>query len=586
MYSIMLVSAVVALYTPPMKRTRALLGSISSLVLALAQAQPVQPATILATPSLSPEPVQMLIGGGGVVPPGANCDGATDDTAAIQAALNTYPNVSLPNATCYIASAITVPDFATFTGSSFQPNTAATQGTVLLCNAAIAGPCVIAGNGQSHSVVVKDMTIARGAGTIPANGECFDSPGAVYLLVERVECYNHAQGFQVDNGGPNGAIYNYFSDIHTCRISDAHVIVNGPAQIYFGNHSGLGCDITNLNRPPNGADVNSNDYVRFIGNWDTSKGTVHFTDVQFNQGNAVVGCWLDFKNFTGTQNEIGDVEVIGGHVEVVQNGICTDSTVTQIFQLQIIGVYLQGGWGGANQFYSLSATTKPFFWTLAGDNFVSWNFDMASPLGYDDVRIVGSSFELTPLSITAGANSNLTLEGNAYYGLTLSGNFNVALKVSGTSRGGSYIYNATGIVAIDIPDASLSNCTLALQFGGSSDGITYATNTCQYQLQGSRVTLAFNMALSSTGSATGNASIAGLPLNANKNAQAVTTPIMENATGLCTTTGTCGVYLATSPATTNMNFYTLGAGGQTPLTNANFSNSTTIQGTMTYLLSN
>jgi len=588
-----------------------LAGFLFALACACAQAQYRPPASISVTPSTSPETLQVLDSAGnwapfGVFNPGTpvgvatdaavlipiKCDGVTDNAATIQWAVGFYPAARLPVGQCRTASPVTVPDNHALVGTSFRPNTGGTQGSVLLCDAAIAGPCVIAGQANSLGVQVRNLTVARGAGTIPSNGECILFNGDVASYAEHVECYNHAQGFETDWAGPNGAIFNYFDDIHTCRISDAHFIVKGVPQVYVGQHSTFGCDTTNTNP----GDVTSNAFVRITGDWSQSVGTVHFLETQFNQGSGGSGvnqpgstnCWLDFRNIPN--GRVMDIEVIGGHVETAYNGICSDSTVTEIDYLQLIGVFFQGGWATApnNQFINLNPATKPLFWALSADTWSTWAFNFASAQGYDDVRITGSSFPLTPVSITGGTHSNLTLAGNAWYGLTLAGNFDSGVSVSGTNRGGTYDYHAaTGIVATDIADASVSACPspLVLKFGGSSAGIAYSVNNCRVQLTGSRVTLGFNLELTSKGTATGVAQIDNLPYYSNADFEATSVPTLVNMVNACSATA-CGALVATSPSDNLLNLYLLGGGGDAQMTDANFTNTSIIQGSITYLMGN
>ena len=54
--------------------------------------------------------------------------------------------------------------------------------------------------------------------------------------------------------------------------------------------------------------------------------------------------------------------------------------------------------------------------------------------------------------------------------------------------------------------------TPVLQFGGASVGITYASQVGAYQRNGNIVTFSLTMNLTSKGSSTGQASIAGLPI--------------------------------------------------------------------------
>ena len=64
--------------------------------------------------------------------------------------------------------------------------------------------------------------------------------------------------------------------------------------------------------------------------------------------------------------------------------------------------------------------------------------------------------------------------------------------------------------------------TPTLQFGGATTGITYGTRFGQYTRIGRQVTLVARVVLTSKGSATGYASIVGLPFNAAANVNSMT----------------------------------------------------------------
>ena len=504
---------------------------------------------------------------------GAKCDGSTDDHAAVTAALNSgNATVYIPNSQCYVATAITVPDYVTLSGVNYQPNTGGVRGSVILCNYAIHGPCVVGGAQDTKPLNINNLTIARNAGAVPSDGECLQIPGGQDVHIDRVECFNHASGFEVDNLGA-GSIGVWFNNVHTCKISGSHFVVSGAPGVYVA-HSWLGC---------NGAyDVASNNFVKITGNWDATQGTVHFTDTQFNQGQNAATCAFDFESFTGSTNQMLDFEVIGGHEETAQKGICTDSTVAGLQFLQIVGLWMGGGWGGANALFALNPATKPFFWSLVGDSFTGWTSATLAPTGgFDTLAITGSNFPGTPLSITAGTNSLIDLEGNTYQGLTLAGAFNFGSKVTGVSRGGSYTYGSgIGPVEIDIPQESWAPCTMALAFGGSSAGITTSSNSCKWQLHGSVVTVSWSMNLTSKGAASGSATLTGLPLTVGPTLSMA--PMYgSNMSGVGS-----GWFSTAAPGTTSANLYLSGSTGNAVMTDTNFTNNSSFGSTLSYPLTN
>jgi hypothetical protein len=578
---------------------RAHLALLAALLSTTALAQTRQPANVSTIPSSTPQEFDILdntgawlpfgtASGGVFFPPGplidvrtrgAKCDGTTDDHDAIQAALNAGPTF-LPTARCRTTSMIRVPDYGLFAGASFAPGWQGAAGSVLLCDATISGPCVIGGAGGTNKpFAVRDLVIARGAGTVPSDGQCFLEVGQAYSNVSNVECYNHAQGFEARSSGLSGGIANYFSNIHTCQISDAHFIVNAVPQVFVDNHSYFGC---------NGAfDLNANAYVRITGDWDNAKGGIHFLEAQFNQGQNRVACAFSFENLTGT-GIVANLELIGGHVEVAQKGFCSDSTVKQLQYLQVVGLTMFGGWGGANSLFNFDPATQIYFWTLTGNSFSNWaSATLAPSTTMDAPTINGNVFAATPMSITFPANSSITMEGNSYSGLTLTGTVGAPSKIGGSTRPSPNPYVYTGLggqIEISIPGHGDIPCTIGLTFGGGSTGMTTSSTTCGWQMRGSLVTVSYSMFLTAKGSSTGPAVLTGLPLTSAATASTLNPMNYANLANACVTAiPNCGVFASVRVSDTAANLGSWGAGNMISLTDANFTNTSNLQGSITYV---
>ena len=116
---------------------------------------------------------------------------------------------------------------------------------------------------------------------------------------------------------------------------------------------------------------------------------------------------------------------------------------------------------------------------------------------------------------------------------------------------------------------NVSTWTPTLNFGGATTGITYSARTGTYYRIGGLYFVEFSMTLSSKGSATGNATITGLPASASAGAPGVSCRFY---TGMASITGTPFGYIGSTTITLSM----AGTTDRTVLTNSNFGNTTRI----------
>jgi hypothetical protein len=409
--------------------------------------------------------------------------------------------------------------------------------------------------------------------------------GGQDVTFEDVQCYRHAQGFQLTNSGADG-IYFHGSRLYTCGITDADAVVSGWPGAYF-SHSTFGC---------NGAfDVTHNTYVRVTGNWDLTAGTVHFVDDHFNLGQNTVVCGIAFQSFTGTTKQLYDFNLLGGHMETAQNPFCTDSTVLGFINFTVDDIWFGGGWGGGNHVFAdlsngqaagLNAATS-----LSGFNFSNVVFGgftdltLAPAAQIADLRLHDSSFLNDTISITGATNSSLQLVNNTYGGnVTLAGNFAFA-RASGNFQAGNFLNSATGTVEADFPglsQESLTNnsATCKLAIGGSTTGITYTQQpVSQWQVVGNQVYVSIYMSITSLGSLTGAATMTGcLPFTS---APSNVSHNLVEGTGWVSLTSP--VIAGVGAASKVLNLYETGTTGLSPITNANISaGPTTLYGEVIY----
>ena len=148
--------------------------------------------------------------------------------------------------------------------------------------------------------------------------------------------------------------------------------------------------------------------------------------------------------------------------------------------------------------------------------------------------------------------------------------------------GGVYL-GGTG-ASNKLDDYESGTWTPALRFGNLATGITYGNQYATYTKIGNRVTVDFNIRLTSKGTSTGYATIAGLPFNAKNNETGTTEPYSSGVLVL-EGNGSSFPQKTTYILPWSDGVLYLRANGSTGLesiTNSNFSDTTEIYGTVTY----
>lgn len=127
--------------------------------------------------------------------------------------------------------------------------------------------------------------------------------------------------------------------------------------------------------------------------------------------------------------------------------------------------------------------------------------------------------------------------------------------------------------------SGVSTFTPVLAFGGSSTGITYSVQAGSVCVNGSMVVARFTVALTSKGSATGAATVSGLPDTSSNLISGGFGIVPGHVTGMSGLTQIAGEIKQNS---TTVTLYNIGSSAIASLTDANFSNSTELQITVTY----
>jgi hypothetical protein len=315
--------------------------------------------------------------------------------------------------------------------------------------------------------------------------------------------------------------------------------------------------------------------------------------VQMNVGSGGgIGCGFRWGGFTGSGGLQLETRISNSHLEfhsysgaATQGLFCSDSTVPLIKQLYVS--HLESSTGSAGtvpvfNFNSATALNQVYF----SDNTLGCNNSIlslapapASGAALSDVHFSNntgcSSASFTSNGV--GANSLFT-NGNTWgSNLTIAGSWQ-NLNMSGDFYSGTLTDTATGHVSFANSFRTIS-WTPTLNLGGATTGITYTTQTgtvARTPTGGFYAT--FSIVLSSKGTATGAATITGLPYTCGSASYAA--PV---STGSGNFTGLTGAptLLMTASAGSTINIVQSSATGQSQLIDTSFTNTTTINGVVT-----
>jgi hypothetical protein len=204
----------------------------------------------------------------------------------------------------------------------------------------------------------------------------------------------------------------------------------------------------------------------------------------------------------------------------------------------------------------------------------SGNYSIASPV-YIDNSSVGH------VKLEAGAGSGTIIAPMFNNGGSNPPIFGDSGAVSRCTVIGDNYMNMTGLSPGSLTGAS--TWTPTLNFGGATTGITYSAQLGRYTKIGKMVECEFKIILTSKGSATGNATISGLPYTSGNTAGASGGCICHYYQNMASLTAAPVMFV--QEGATTVNVQNQGTGGTTNLTDANFTNTSTLYGRIRYTTS-
>lgn len=421
---------------------------------------------------------------------GALGDGTTDDTSAIQSALNSgISTIFVPPGTYYITSTISIPANVVICGTVAPVISNPPISGVIFYFSSTVGTCVQMGvvNGPVHlSARLENIAIVRSGGassTIPTGSIGVLVNNTQACVISNVTVYGQDFGFYLKGADPDG-ITTWLNMCNTGRIQNSHIVIDSLPEVRISN-SRFGMNGT--------GDVNCTNFISFTGgntgNPAGGPNTVSFVNCQFNQGQNNVTNWLNYNNQTsGSVSDTGYITFDSCYVETITYGVVSDSSWPIVRRLIIGNCNLNKI--GVNWFNLNSATTLQDSVIsnsiVYGDIILSCTLDK---LSISNIVVTGE----VSLSCTFStvAISNLTATGNVTLasqssssvllvpGLMIQGTFTISGAWSNlvcpNSAHGGFSNSATGNVYIGDVAGQVHSNSYTVSSGVNDYVFTYGT---------------------------------------------------------------------------------------------------------------
>lgn len=437
---------------------------------------------------------------------GALGDGVTDDTAAIQAAVDGLPAIG---GTIYFP-----PGTYLFTTTVFLPSNTTVKGD---------GPATIMKAIAGANWVLNTVgtsTYTTGSIRVLFLNENWDSDPIVdenYLFADFAVDLDTAASVQrkafcsmisarntefrgiTTRGG--GAVISHLhtenSNVHDCMFLDFHSSATD-------HYSGFKNAIVNNNYLRQTAVSSNNPAIQFTGT--NNDNTDNTSDGVICAGNKVL-C-------TGTYlNNVGGISITAAGVGGTVNNVLIAHNDIDMDGLAAGGIVC---YGGGDNWRIIGNTVR----NVADYNcIIAFSNGLGTPtrvqiLGNRVIDCTRTSGGATLVSVTADGSTlidNDLLDCTATTGAAITDAAGVGYLRSGNTSGSTLtnVYTTSGTVTVD--GQFFGSWTPVVTFGGVSTGITYSTQTGYYVRQGNLVYLECTLVLTSKGAATGTAQITGIP---------------------------------------------------------------------------
>ena len=531
---------------------------------------------------------------------GCIADGATDQTSCINSALATYAGcviVDPSTAGFYVEG--TIVNNGCFVGANWRPINPPNFGTDysdfaglswIKCAVSSAIPCIESGNPAASGIPAAITSGILFVGTeTPSGGSIgYLNYGGFNNQVQNVTIL----GFDTcARWGPHGVANNpgissKWRNTYLSYCGSYYAVDDGFPEIYIDGGRWGQAQFAVLDEPT------AVFYVTKSANGTAGSGpnTIVIDNLDVNDGWGSVGCMLLWGGFVGTGGGYGDmIKITNSHFEFAgdysgsapHNGIiCSDSTVSKINQLIIDDSHLSIDAPTLYPVFDLDPATQQWQWRISNSSLnakgttLVVNQGSGGAANYITITnsLLGGPDHFTGVN-GSGGTSFFYSSGNTWGTLTIDGAWNRAAFVDDVF-GSADSTSATG--DISWVNAIRDSWTPTLSFGGATTGITYTSGGLIQRTSGGGFEASFSINLTSVGSATGDASIGGIPYTCASGFEATSPITVANFSGLISPL-TLRVTSA-SPATISVS--QSGVAGITSVTDANFTNTTVLTGTV------
>ncbi len=433
---------------------------------------------------------------------GAVGDGTTDDSTAIQAALDSGEGLVIckPGTTYQVSTGLVIPAGVTFD----------LQGATIRGDAGLAAVVTYGTVGTFGTVQFRNGRVTRSGGAPSSTTVGVDIVDGYRHLTQNILSDNHGICWSVRSVTLTYGINARFEECSAGRASGVFIDIDTWPELYWtGGRIG-----------ENGTtDYACTAYVRIQGGLNGAghgPNTINFVNVHFNSGGtpatngpnyaiaftdqtaALVGQALELFNFVNCHFEGYEVAAVMSDASWATitglnlTNVNFNQSTAVVLAMNAATRFLKCAWVGT-KLHGASFTYQP----TTSDP--TQNFDL---LG---CHIPG------PVTIsTSASGSTMTMIGGTLASLTLSGawhSFRIDAMEMTDPGTGFDDSAASGNIDVNFLPENQTEFTPTLRFGGGSTGMTYGTRGASYQVKGRMVTVAVSIALTNKGSSTGNATI-------------------------------------------------------------------------------
>jgi len=270
---------------------------------------------------------------------GALCNGTTDDTSAINAALNWSAANNLTvtiSGQCYSASGVTAPGGASVSGVGYTAGNPYT-GPAIICAAAVTKCLTVqGGTGTNYaSVYLEKFAITRASGSIPSGsiGVYVDQSNHVDFVDMTVNRHDQCYQFFINSSGGFDGTQGYGAVIergfiYQCRDTYINAVGWDEIKVHATRFGYV-----------NAKDFAANSIFRVTGGTTTCPTGIGPNTIQVDQVNIVpfgsnsVNYLWEFKNVVTSDGCHPDIfRITASHIEQVNNIVYADGTPPSILQ--------------------------------------------------------------------------------------------------------------------------------------------------------------------------------------------------------------------------------------------------------------